>query len=231
MPTKTRMHMKENVWLVKSHRDIPKTKELSAQKNVRRFLEEQEYATLLTEDMVSQSIMHPDNSDIETQARFNFYSSALRALAFLDGFVSVVSIKIELSEDGGTIIHPEKEWCKIFLASGEFVLGFSRDTRYSNRSFYDLAGWLEEDWETNAEEKWKKVAGEDWEKIAGEDWRKDAVMAGIKKYSTIEAWRNFFLKQIQNKADSLKNKASGLQHEVHSLKAEAGQIQILLSRL
>lgn len=131
-------------------------------------------------------------SDPETFA--NFHTSALRGLS-LDGFISLVSFGVEPSEKGGTIIHPKMVWGKIYLAStGELALDFSHDTRKDQYPFYYLAGWLEKDWEEDPHM---------------ENW-------------TTRKWREFLLKRIQRKADSLRDRASKLRSDPSKAQYLAG---------
>jgi hypothetical protein len=201
------MTINKNVWLTGSHHNFPKTEELSTQKDIGRFLKEREHTTLLTEDMLNHSFMYTTLTDVEKQVWANFYASALRALASLNGFISFISLGVEKTDKGDEkIIHPEREWGRIHLAStGEFVLGFSHDTRHDNSPFYSLEEWLEKDWKRRAD-----------------------IINNVEKWSTPEIWRKFFLNRIQDIINQQNEEVSKLQSEINYLVTKAKRIQSLL---
>jgi hypothetical protein len=197
--------MNKNVWLIENHRNFPRA-ELPLQRNINGFLEDRKYTTLLTKGIMNRSFVSSNKPTEEEEIWDNSYSSALLALASLKGFISFISLEVKFFKKGATIIYGSKEeWGQIYLAStGEHVLSFSYDAQKDNTSSCGIMNWLEK------------------------DLKEKDIIKDLKKWSTVEIWRAFFLRKIQDEMKTMKVGALIHRRESQRLKRLAQKCQVHL---
>ena len=199
--------MNSNVWLTRNHHNFPDLEEgiCLAQKNRFAHIVKTRKYTPLTKNLLDRSYLGYNGSLVKERGWINCYSSALRALASLDGCISFVSLGITTNEKDRMFTSSKRDWAEIYLAStSECIMRFSQDTRKDGHLFESLMEWVEEDWEG------------------------DNLMEGVKKWSTVEIWKAFFISRIQNVAAQLEDNALNLQAETQLLKERADRFKKLL---
>lgn len=138
--------------------------------------------------------------------------AALQALMDLRGFNAAVSYHVGLEGDGRRIVMPKRVWGEITLtAPDDVVLGFSHDTRFQNRPFYNLLEWLEDDYPDDemSEDEFKKFC---------------------LGWSSAERWRNYFEACLRRKAELIRSEADELRDKASKMQARAKLVEVSLPK-